>query len=240
MNDNERPRREDPERGGPIRNFSGLYRWSGSDAGSPTPAGSSSPNGSSGRGPGDSQEEGVGLAYRVIEKHIIDGKRNAGQFNNKSYNTSTVTDGLQEVLERTIRSQLELIPGWIDALGSAFRVEPARMPYPPATPAKSEFNGAAKQTSRPMSIEVNSIRPVRVSINFSENGDPRPVVALRDGLDETKPQLSDVRFAFDVATGEMTVRISVPDDQPPGVYSGVIVSQVSGEPLGTLSVRIAV
>jgi hypothetical protein len=239
MSENEWLRREDPERNGPIRNFSGLYQWSAADANSNNPSKPPSPNGGSSEGPGDSSEGGVGLAYRVIEKHINDGKRNAGQFNNKPYNTSTLTDGLQDVLERTIRSQIELIPGWIDALGSAFRIEASRMPYPPASPAKSQFNGVAKQASRPMSIEVTSIRPVRVSINFSENREPQPVVALRDGLDETKPQLSDVRFAFDAASEEMNVRISVPDNQPPGVYSGVIVSRETGEPLGTLSVRIA-
>src|SRR5271163_2533762 len=232
-------RREEPERTGPIRNFSGLYQMSGLNTGSPSPLGPSSSDGSSDVSPGDRREESVGLAYSVIEKHISDGKRNAGQFNNKPYNTNTLTDGLQDVLERTIRSQIELLPGWIDALGSAFRIEPSRLPYPPASPAKSQFNGAAKQASRPVSIEVTSIRPVRVSINFSESGEPQPVVALRDGLDETKPQLSDVRFAFDAASGEMNVRISVPDNQPPGVYSGVIVSQGTGEPLGTLSVRIA-
>ena len=238
MSENEWLRREDPERNGPIRNFSGLYQWPGADANSNNPPKPPSPNGGSSEGPGDSSEEGVGLAYRVIEKHISDGKKNAGQFNNKPYNTRTLTDGLQDVLERTLRSQLELIPGWIDALGSAFRVDPPRMRHPPASPARSQFNGSAKQASRPMSIEVASIRPVRVSINFSGNGEPQPAVALRDGLDETKPQLSDVSFAFDEASGEMNVRISVPDNQPPGVYSGVIVSRDAGEPLGTFSVRI--
>jgi hypothetical protein len=239
MSESEWLRRRDPERYGPIRNFSGLYQWPGPDANSNKPPEAPSPNGRTGGGPPDSREEGVGLAYSVIEKHISDGRKNAGQFNNKPYNTSTLTDGLQDVLERTIRSQIELIPGWIDALGSAFRVDPARMPYPPPSPPKSQFNGAAKQASRPMSIEVTSIRPVRVSINFSENGEPQPVVVLRDALDESKPQLRGVSFAFEAATGEMNLRISVPDNQPPGVYSGVIVSRETGEPLGTLSVRIA-
>jgi hypothetical protein len=233
--------REDPERSGPVRNFSGLFQWSGSSAGSTRPLESSSSNSdSTGRGHGVSREEGVGLAYSVIEKHINDGKRNAEQFNNKSYNTRTPTDGLQEILERTILSQIELIPGWIDALGSAFQVGPTRKPYPPASPARSQFNGDTRQPPKPISIEVASVRPARVSINFSENGKPRPVVVLRDGLDETKPQLTGVSFDFDAASEEMTVRISVPDNQPPGVYSGVIVSRDTGEPLGTLSVRIAV
>ena len=239
MSENEWLRREDPERNGPIRNFSGLYQWPGADANSNNPPKPPSPNGRSSEGPGDSSEEGVGLAYSVIEKHISDGRKNAGQFNSKPYNTNTPTDGLQDVLERTIRSQVELIPGWIDALGSAFRVDPSRMPHPPESPPRSQFNGSARQASKPISVEVASVRPVRISVCFSENGNPQPVVALRDGLDETKPQLSDVSFAFDAASGEMNVKISVPDDQPPGVYSGVIVSRDTGEPLGTLSVRIA-
>ena len=239
MSENEWLRRDDPERYGPIRNFSGLYQWPGADANSNQPAEPPSPNGGSAGGSENSPEEGVGLAYRVIEKHISDGKRNAGQFNNKPYNTSTMTDGLQDILERTIRSQIELIPGWIDALASALRVDPARMPYPPASSARSQFNGAAKQPSRPIAVEVSSVRPVRVSINFSEDGEPRPMVILRDGLDETKPQLSGVSFSVNAASGEMTLKISVPDNQPPALYSGVIVSRDTGEPLGTLSVRIA-
>jgi hypothetical protein len=237
MGDNERFHREDPERGGPVRDFSGLYQGPGSDSKSGEPPGS--PSNAAGGDQGPAPQGGVGLAYSVIEKHISDGKRSAGQFNNKPYHTSTMTDGLQETLERTIRSQVELIPLWIEALGSAVKVYSPRMPYPPGSVANAEANGVSKRASSEISIEVASLRPVRVSIHFSGSAETRPAVMLRHGIDETKPVLTDISFVFDASSGAMIVRILIPDSQPPGVYSGVIVGRETGEPLGTLSVRIA-
>src|SRR5712675_1801466 len=124
MSDSKRIRRDDPVRTGPIRNFSGLYSWSGANGNSSHLSTSPSSEGGAGEGQKGSRDEGVGLAYRVIEKHINDGKRNAGHFNGQPYNIRPITDGFQELLEKTLRYQSELVPLWLEALSTAVRLDP--------------------------------------------------------------------------------------------------------------------
>jgi hypothetical protein len=58
-------------------------------------------------------------------------------------------------------------------------------------------------------------------------------------VDPGKPPLTEVAFIAAQGHGPPTLRILVPDDQPPGIYSGVIVDRESGETRGTLTVGIA-
>ncbi len=54
--------------------------------------------------------------------------------------------------------------------------------------------------------------------------------------DPDLPRLADCRIDFEA--GEWVIRISIPDDQPDAVYSGVIVDEVTALPQGTVWVRI--
>src|ERR1700730_3904909 len=109
MGDVKRLYREDPDRIGPIRSFSGLYHSPPSESPNSSSYGPSSNGTPIGEQDG-AGDESVGLAYRVIDKHISDGKKNAGRFNDRPYNSRPVADGFQELLERTLRYQSELLP----------------------------------------------------------------------------------------------------------------------------------
>ena len=61
--------------------------------------------------------------------------------------------------------------------------------------------------------------------------------ALR-AIEPDKPRIDAVSFDGGSAEAPATVRIRVPAEQPPGVYSGLIVDQETAAPAGTLSVRI--
>src|SRR5271163_2944097 len=92
----------------------------------------------------------------------------------------------------------------------------------------------------PVSIEVASRRPVQVSVDLRPNSEAKSLVALGlHSVDSRKPTLSDIRFVHDEAAGRIGLRIGVPESQPPGTYSGVIVNRDNGETRGTLSIRIA-
>src|SRR5215831_18831582 len=159
MSDGKRLHRDEPERTGPIRNFSGLYHQPnpGAPSGPPRFGDNKHPD----REP--SGEDGVGLAYRVIEKHINEGKKNAEFFNGQPYNSKAMTDGFQELLERTLRYQNELFPLWLEVLTSAVRVDPARPPVSQDPWVRPQGNGATSNSSRATSMEISSKRPVRVS-----------------------------------------------------------------------------
>lgn len=239
MSDSKRLHRNDPARNGPIRNFSGLYQSSGPDCNPAVSSESQTANGVPPQGQEASRDEGVGLAYRVIEKHIMDGKRNAGHFNTQPYTTRAVTDGFQEILDRTLRFQTELLPLWIEALSSAVRVDPAQKPYTPGTAWRQERNSTARRNSRAISIEIASFRPVQVSLDLRENPESPPLLCLGlRAVDENKPPLNGISLTPETTRDALTLRIPIPDAHPPGIYSGVIVDGNTGETRGTLSVRI--
>ena len=63
------------------------------------------------------------------------------------------------------------------------------------------------------------------------------VHALR-AADAEIPPLAGAAFVPDPDGGPMTLRLAVPDDQPDGIYNGLVIDAASNRPVGTLSVRI--
>jgi hypothetical protein len=57
-------------------------------------------------------------------------------------------------------------------------------------------------------------------------------------IEPDRPPLKDLACTIDSHSNRPVVRIRVPDSQPAGVYSGVIVDQDSGNPCGTITLRI--
>jgi hypothetical protein len=89
-------------------------------------------------------------------------------------------------------------------------------------------------------IEVVSLRPVQVSAEIRPNSELQSLVALGlSAVDAGKPILKDISLVPDEVAGRIKLRLRIPESQPPGTYSGVIVNRDSGETRGTLSIRIA-
>jgi hypothetical protein len=239
MDDSKRLHREDPQRSGPVRDFSGIYRAGSNPDPAASAASSTGSNGAAGNAGQTSRDEPVGLAYRVIEKHINEGKQNAGLFSGQPYNTRPATDNFRELFELTMRFQSEVLPLWIEALSSAIRVDPSRIPGAPFAP-RAAGNGASAQGSRAIAMEIASGRPVQISVDLKEGSERLPLITLGlRAVDPSIPMLSDISFAPETADNPLQLRISISESYPPGAYSGVIVSQTSGEIRGTLTVRIA-
>ena len=238
MSDRKRLHRGDPVRVGPIRDFSKLYSRSNSVNGThpPKPAASEAPRKASG-GP---LADGVELAYSVIEKYIAEGRRTAEGFSSQPYSTRATNDNLQDVLERMLRFQAEMLPLWIETLATLVKIEPARNGHAPAPDAWPPPNDAQKAERMAVSIEVISLRPVRVSVELWPNSEAKSLVSLGlSAVDSSKPALSDISLVPDEVPGRIKLRLRIPENQPSGTYSGVIVNRDSGEARGTLSIRIA-
>jgi hypothetical protein len=56
--------------------------------------------------------------------------------------------------------------------------------------------------------------------------------------DRSGPAIEYIRFASAGARSDTVLTIDVPDDQPPGVYTGVVVDDATGEPGGTLILQV--
>ena len=125
MSDRKRLHRADPARIAPARNFSKLYSRpdSGNGSNSAKPAPSDAPRKVRSAGP---LAEGVELAYSVIDKYIADGRRTAEDINSQPYPTRAPTDNLQDILERMLRFQSEMLPLWIETLATLVKVDPSR------------------------------------------------------------------------------------------------------------------
>jgi hypothetical protein len=231
MGDDKRLHRRDPERTGPVRSFTDSYiSREAARARGETPNSEEPEDATAG-------EQGVGLAYRVIEQHINDGRRTAAMFNGHAYNTRSATDLLQEAIERTIRCSSELLPLWLEALTSALRIEPPMSSPSPGAASAEDLD----RREHPIAVELEMIstKPATVSIDLREDSQRMSlaVLGLR-AIDGTKPELSDIELEADPA-GSLKLRICIPQSCPPDTFAGVIVNRETGESRGTLTVRVS-
>jgi hypothetical protein len=239
MGDRKRLHRDDPARIAPVRNFSKLYSRSSSANGTHAAKGAQpdSPLRTTASGP---LAEGVELAYSVIEKYIAEGRQTAEGLSNQPYATRATNDNLQVLVERILRFQTEMLPLWIETLTTLVKVDPARNGYAPSSDARPPSNDAPKTDTMAVTIEVVSLRPVQVSVELRPNSEPQSLVAMGlSAVDSGKPILKDISLVPDEVAGRIKLRLRIPESQPPGTYSGVIVNRENGETRGTLSVRIA-
>jgi len=228
MSERERLRRDDPARTGPVRHWSNLYRrsdsWDLRDGGADAREGTGSASWSG------VVAQGVDLGYRVIEEQIAQGRRVAEQLGSRSYDASAMGDDFREINERMWRYYADLGALWMEYVGSLmwgfapWRPEPSR-----STPPNARA---------PLAIDVACSRPTQVTLDLPAGSAHsalrcHPLRALEEGT----PPLSDVVLERDAAE-RLTLRVRVPDTHPAGVYVGAIVDRETGEPRGTLSVRV--
>lgn len=238
MSERKRLHRDEPLRIAPVRDFSKLYRRPDSLNGTnkAKTAQADPPRKARSGGP---LADGVALAYSVIEKYIAEGRRTAEEISNQPYTTRAASDNLQGILERVLRFQAEILPLWIETLATLVRADPAGNGFAAAVAEWPRTNGGPGAGSMTPSIEVLSLRPVEVSVDIRPNADLKSLVVLAlNSVDPKKPAFTDITFVPCESPGKTKLRIRVPESQPSGTYSGVIVNRESGETRGTLSIRI--
>jgi hypothetical protein len=200
-----------------------------------------------------SEEARVGIetAYRVIDEHLREGKSAAQAQNGRdgdagpgvfatssSAAVDTASASIQEMVTQGIRFYSSLAPLWAKIVNSIANsaVVSAGNGISAAAPTPPNGTSAA---SPPSIIEIASVRMTRVTVNLT----PHAVSAnLAIGgllaLDAEKPSLREISLAIEPRSHTLVTRIRVPDSQPPGVYSGVIADSETGEPCGTITLRI--
>ncbi len=252
MSDQQRLRRENPERTTPIRHWSKLYRQDDSwGAYAPhsqaSPSQAAPPNGAT----SDAVSQGVKLGYQVIEEHIRQGQRIAQQFNSRSYNLSNVGNDVRELAERLVRDSTNLLSLWFNLMTSlANNVDLSKsfsqMTSPPSPPtsngvAPQQASAAAEPTSHgtAVSIELLASSPTQVTLNLSPKAE-RLFLATPGlhAMTADTPPLTDLTFIPALDNNPASLRIRVPDQHPPGLYTGVLVDRNTGLPQGTVSVRV--
>jgi hypothetical protein len=252
MDETRRLHRKDPERVNPIRNWSTLYRTANSwntEKSSEQPT--TTEDTSHRRTSSDPVTDSVTLGYKVIEEHIRQGQRIAQQINNRSYNLKGANNEVRGLVERLVQDSTSLLSLWFNFMNSlagnsdlfgdlsrAWKAEQSSTQQTTPNPKTVSPEEATTPTTT-VTIEVLTHSPTQVTLNLSTQAEK--LFLATPGLhamSQEKPPLTEVTFIPGLEGNPAQLRIRIPDGHPADVYTGVLVDRNTGQPHGTLSVRI--
>lgn len=124
--------------------------------------------------------------------------------------------------------------------GGVHGVHPAGPGSAPKRAARAEVHAAGKARSQTkVSVELRSRRRTTASVELRGGSAGLALIAhdLR-AADDKAPRLRDVRLIPRPAEDRVLVKIRVPDTQPAGAYSGLIVDRDTSLPRGSITVRV--
>jgi hypothetical protein len=170
---------------------------------------------------------------------------------NSPYGYGYGTRPLESLFEQIIRTYMDMM-GVVGTMvnGLARPPYPPYPPYPrPFEPYSRPFERGREPDFRHRTDSVQRVRSASVRVEVASNQTNHVALdlkALQPGislsvpplraLNNGKPELHDIRFERE--NDRSVLRIHIPDGQPPGLYSGVIVEKRSGEPCGTLAIQV--
>lgn len=235
MSNDKRVRRPRPERTEPIRNWSTMFGGApDGDAAAPT-------------GMADVVQRSVDLAYRVVDEYVRQGQRTAERLSGRAGGGAALptSSDLQDAAAQMTRFASDGMRIWLELLGvaaSTTAATPFAAPHAPAspgTPAPVAASAGAPGAAAHLRLELATRRPVAVAVDLRPEAGRGELAAhaLRTA-DADTPPLAAPTFVRDGAAGALTLRLAVPDEQPDGIYNGVVVDVASNRPVGTVSVRI--
>jgi hypothetical protein len=180
----------------------------------------------------------VRAAYDVVDQNVLEGRRAAERLRAAAAPTGAPAPDPRSITNRLMHMTRDMGAAWVE-LAVAVLKEPEvravldRMASRPAAPASAPAStGCVVQ-------RISSRRPIEVTLSPlpARSTPAAPGIAGLHALDVALPPISQVRFSLGPGGG-LVLRIDVPDDQPPGAYSGTIVDVASLQPIGTLAVRV--
>jgi len=213
---------------------------------------------------GDGAEEhegaqGVDLGYRVIDEYLKVGRRAAARTSGPT-NPSAAAGDPAQLTRRLAQYTSEMTQLWLEMLqaavtrpgGSGGEVGQTAGPFTaPARSARDRAEPAAASQASPVAPAAAVQSPPLVSLDVSSHGRVEVSVDLRPArlgprlvahdlrcLDHDGARLRDVAVTYDPDGHRLSVRFHVPDELPPGTYSGLFVDPSDNLPRGSLVVRV--
>jgi hypothetical protein len=196
---------------------------------------------------------GIESAYRVIDEHLQEGRRAAqarpvdarpsapgaaDSVSTGAAGAGVAAPNLEEIVEQGLRLYSSLAPLWSSIVNSLAGAAVLREPSPDGLSAPPPAP-IPRNTAAPVIVEIASARMARVTVDLAQRaGTPNLVVGGLLAIEAEKPPLKAIALTIEPGSNRTVVTIRVPEDQPPGVYSGVIVDRESGEAHGTITLRI--
>jgi hypothetical protein len=247
----ERPRRPDVARSGPIRNLTGVF-GAGGAGGSARPH-SAPGDGLRGLAPDEAVARAVRAGFEVAEQAVRRGLGGARQVFGAErpepgdaggdgaewtgWTAGPYVDAVASAATRWIDAWASLVQQAITVAGAAAR---SAVPTRSAETAPSPSPSPGVRATARLVVEVRSRRAASVQLDLSAPPSGDGALATH-GLHAPPalgaPPLTEVAIAVD-PDGRLRVRVDVPDTQPAGAYVGAVVGS-GGDAVGTLAVRLA-
>ncbi|HLW70467.1 MAG TPA: hypothetical protein VKS22_07575 [Candidatus Binataceae bacterium] len=185
--------------------------------------------------------DGARLGYAVIEKHIRQARAIAAQYEKDRTGKKSMprNEDVTQMLARIFRSLSDLTPvvgELFNNLGAQNFTQILGAMNP--TGAIANSNGFVPAAARVV-IGVSSKRYAAVSCELRAAAERlRLMTRGLEGGNGRVRAVTAVTFAPAKGGKPARLQIRIPDEQPAGVYCGLLVERVSGEPQGVVSVRI--
>jgi hypothetical protein len=180
----------------------------------------------------------------VVDDYIRQGETVAKRISERGISGAGVSADLQDLASRWFQYVSELSEIWFRLAGLA-TVGPAALGGSRgAAPPTGEASPRAREATAPehgarVTVAVECARPVEVSLDLRSGSWPAGLRAhdLR-AADPEKPRLPGPMVERASEDGSITLRVRVPEDQPSGLYSGLLLDEATGVPAGSLSLRV--
>ena len=193
-------------------------------------------------GDGGFVEAGVRAAYTVLDAYLRQGRRVARSIGRYSFPLMQSSRRARERQTRFLRLTSELTANWFDLLGLLTEslvpfLEPGGEPQDAdERPAKSEPTRAAA-SGVGVTYEIASARPVRVRLDFQPGKATRHL--LCHGLRSLEQGRTPIPATFEARDEhEVLVTIRVPEHQPPGLYTDVVLDSRTGRIVGSICLEL--
>lgn len=243
MTHQDRLHRQDPVRSEPIRNRTTFLRNSHSWGDLPPGEGRDRERAGE-RPPGNVDDvltHGVNLGYKIIDEHILQGRRVAEDLRNRSHfrrdRSGEANGELHALVARLMGLTKDMGALCFDSLEIALKSPLLQAGRPPEAAAATPAPVAVAESN--ISVEIASSRRTQVTLNLP----PRqhhytPQVHALHAANPAFPPLTAVRFEPGAGARAPVLVVEIPEGQSPSTYTGVVVEKETNEPVGTLVIRI--
>ncbi|MCC6850232.1 MAG: hypothetical protein IT294_17210 [Deltaproteobacteria bacterium] len=253
MTERDRIRRPVAARTTPIRKWDGLLGEAGA---------SSSARGGAPACPASADDllaRSVELGYRVVDEYLKRGQEAAQRVRRGVYGAEAMAQDAQSVASQLVRTASDFAGAWVEffalaGLDAAETPPPGRStvpaasqaPPPPAAragedaaPAPSAVRAdAAEAPPLRVRLVVDSPRPVETALDVEPIPAGHALTIGRLGLaSDAATRLTDVRVAPG-DDGVVRIHVTVPVDQAPGRYTGMVVDDRANVPVGELTIVV--
>jgi hypothetical protein len=167
--------------------------------------------------------DAVGLGYKVIDEQIRQGREAAERFRGGGYSNSHAEEDVKKLMDRMLYLAKELGVVGFDMAGAVVRE------------LRSSSGGGSPAD---LTIQVQSKK--RVELNYHLIPAPaahfQPSIPPLYAADREVAPLKDIRI--EGKAHRRVLVVEVPDDQPAGTYTAVILDAVSKQGSGFISVTV--